>query len=567
MAAPSSNARALANFPNILKFSDDFEGSGYRALKTDVIVHMRDTPAGPDDVVDEIWLRRAFYTGGDGGSPDNGGTGATNLMKRNALEVGPGARANEWIAADLITSQAPGFGPGAISENCARYMNASKLNREDGQPVSHLIGAVTEIHDAEINPTRTSGAHEFDVTVVGTGNTDIYKARYANHWVARRANPSDTGIEVGQLVLTSVGEGVTVKSMMRVQEVGGTIEKYFDFPNFQVTGVGALSNVKLTTNRFSTDPENQSGLHLQIDGVEYGSVYVDNSGHTVITNAGGGSVRINNAGVAFEPLIDNVTKLGSATNRWAEAFVANATINTSDATMKTALRDFSDAELDAIGDVRLGIYQWLQSVAEKGEDGARRHAGALAQQVQDTFTAHGLDAAEYGLWCADPATEWVDEDQEIDVPVMEDFTEMVEDVKILGGHAVVTIVSKMVQRQVVDLIPVVDADGNPVMLPGRPPLYGRQRKDGAPEGSPDPADYEKVLTRAAIEPQPRMIAVPRTEVRPTIVTVERPVLDADGKPVMQLGLRYAQLSIMLHAWQRREMERLAARVSVLEKPA
>ena len=43
----------------------------------------------------------------------------------------------------------------------------------------------------------------------------------------------------------------------------------------------------------------------------------------------------------------------------------------------------------------------------KFKGGTRKHIGVIAQDVRDAFSAEGLDAHEYGLFCSDT---WTDED-------------------------------------------------------------------------------------------------------------------------------------------------------------
>lgn len=138
--------------------------------------------------------------------------------------------------------------------------------------------------------------------------------------------------------------------------------------------------------------------------------------------ATGGTTRWRMDDVTFRPFADNLYWIGTAGNRVKEIFAAIGTINTSDGREKTAPLDITDAVLDAWGDVQLITFQWLESVRQKGEDGARWHFGVIAQQVRDAFIAHGLDGTDYGLLCYD---EWgsaevvVDENGEIVSPAIE----------------------------------------------------------------------------------------------------------------------------------------------------
>lgn len=47
------------------------------------------------------------------------------------------------------------------------------------------------------------------------------------------------------------------------------------------------------------------------------------------------------------------------------------------------------------------------SIAEKGADNARLHAGFIAQKVEAALTAAGLDPAKYALWSNSPVIEIV----------------------------------------------------------------------------------------------------------------------------------------------------------------
>jgi len=108
--------------------------------------------------------------------------------------------------------------------------------------------------------------------------------------------------------------------------------------------------------------------------------------------------------VAVRPGNDNAVTLGAASQRFSEVFAGTGTINTSDGREKVQV-EISDALLRAIERVDIAAFQWKDAIEKKGEAGARIHAGAIAQQVRDAFEAEGLDAARYGLFCADPVFE------------------------------------------------------------------------------------------------------------------------------------------------------------------
>ena len=109
---------------------------------------------------------------------------------------------------------------------------------------------------------------------------------------------------------------------------------------------------------------------------------------------------------ALLPLADNTKAAGGGSNRLTQVFAVSGTINTSDGREKTEPLPIDDSVLDAWGDVQLITFQWLDSIQQKGDDAARWHFGVIAQQVRDSFAAHGLDGTRYGLLCYD---EWDDQ--------------------------------------------------------------------------------------------------------------------------------------------------------------
>jgi len=105
---------------------------------------------------------------------------------------------------------------------------------------------------------------------------------------------------------------------------------------------------------------------------------------------------------AFRPVADGTISLGGASNRWNTVYATTGTINTSDRTAKQDISDLSAAEK------RVGVklkslirkFRFKDAVAVKGKD-ARIHAGVIAQDVEAAFAAEGLDADQYGVFCAD----------------------------------------------------------------------------------------------------------------------------------------------------------------------
>lgn len=109
----------------------------------------------------------------------------------------------------------------------------------------------------------------------------------------------------------------------------------------------------------------------------------------------------------WKPQVDNGQDIGSALARMRTIYAGTGTINTSDERLKTDIRSLSEAErrvaLQLKG--RIGAFKFLDAIEDKG-DGARWHFGIGAQTVAAAFSAEGLDATHYGLFCYD---EWPEE--------------------------------------------------------------------------------------------------------------------------------------------------------------
>lgn len=104
---------------------------------------------------------------------------------------------------------------------------------------------------------------------------------------------------------------------------------------------------------------------------------------------------------------DNVASLGTGSFRFSVVFAATGTINTSDEREKRWRGGLTAAELRAAKRIArvIGIFQWRDSLAEKGE-AARLHIGVLAQQVFAILEEEGLDWRRYAWCCYD---EWEDQ--------------------------------------------------------------------------------------------------------------------------------------------------------------
>ena len=106
--------------------------------------------------------------------------------------------------------------------------------------------------------------------------------------------------------------------------------------------------------------------------------------------------------------LDDVLDLGRITARWDDIYATNGTIQTSDRNEKQDIAELSDAE-QRVAVAAKGLlrkFRWISSVEENGDD-ARVHFGIIAQDLQDAFTAEGLDARRYAMFIS---STWTDEE-------------------------------------------------------------------------------------------------------------------------------------------------------------
>jgi len=135
-----------------------------------------------------------------------------------------------------------------------------------------------------------------------------------------------------------------------------------------------------------------------------GIIYIggNQSNHIqVITSSASGTPRL-------QPSADNTVDLGTVSNRFDDVFATNGTIQTSDRNEKQDEADLSDAETRVAVAAKglLKKFKWKSAVEEKGDE-ARVHFGIIAQDLQDAFTAEGLDASDYAMFIS---STWTDEE-------------------------------------------------------------------------------------------------------------------------------------------------------------
>jgi len=196
-----------------------------------------------------------------------------------------------------------------------------------------------------------------------------------------------------------------------------------------ISGSVVLPNIYVSGGNTLTTGSQFGGLVSDSNGQKWGGVGVimtPGTGGGVTSGAGVGFYTSSNTYSGYSqtynnslswyiigygnllPYSDNAVSLGDSSHRTSVIYSATGTINTSDRTEKQDIQDLSDAEKSVAQEIKglFKTFRWKDAVAKKG-DAARIHVGVIAQDVQDTFAKHGLDAARYALWCSDT---WYEKD-------------------------------------------------------------------------------------------------------------------------------------------------------------
>lgn len=170
--------------------------------------------------------------------------------------------------------------------------------------------------------------------------------------------------------------------------------RYFDLYN-QDSGAGSGALYRLVTRNAAN-----SGL-VAAGFIKYrsGPAVIFNDEPTTAASiafnvSGVERLRIDSAG--SRPGGDNLYSIGASSFRWSTVYAATGTINTSDAREKAWRGGLSDAEIRAGRRIirELGWYQWLAEIERKGEEGARLHFGARAQQIIRILIEEGIESAQ-----------------------------------------------------------------------------------------------------------------------------------------------------------------------------
>jgi hypothetical protein len=294
------------------------------------------------------------------------------------------------------------------------------------------IGSISATDLLTQNNTTIASLGARDLVTIGSGSRagaiKINDIAGANYFIAGGGydltfykNVSGTSnTPIMQFVGNNASDNTPDVSINHNLSVGGTISSGAITANHSKS---STANPILTLKNTSTTNE---GRYLQFNdnaGVNIGQIgHVDQTESNIF-------ISTFDTGLKFESYItykailpcgtdgadvDNIIDLGSSSVRFDDIYATNGTIQTSDRNLKQDIQALTEAE-QRVATACKGLirrFRWQDSVAEKddnpdSDETARYHFGVIAQDLQDAFTAEGLDAGDYGMFIS---STWTDDE-------------------------------------------------------------------------------------------------------------------------------------------------------------
>jgi|GEM_PF-1042043 len=264
----------------------------------------------------------------------------------------------------------------------------------------------------------TQAAQRAAIQAVGlSGNETIAGTKTFTSTVQIDANIQILGGSAGASRLLRIGSGRTVDGASYFDLVSDTIVSDYNFRFYRQAGTNGDTNLNHRgTGSFVINGENGGPILIRSSGSNRLSVFGD---------------RIQ-AAVDIIPAT-NAISLGGAGHPFANLYVTNPPITSSDARLKTDPADMSPAEVAAFAQIARmpNVWKWLA--------GDRIHGGPTVQGAMAIMESHGLDPFAYACFCHDQWdaqpeqwSEWEAESDDDGNVIMEAGRELVQAAREAG---------------------------------------------------------------------------------------------------------------------------------------
>ena len=359
-------------------------------------------------------------------APPNGSAVEAMTIQPTAVNVPADASVTSAKLSGALTTPAALTVTGALTVDTNTLVVDATNNRVGigGSPVEQFY-VTTSSGDARIGLNAPSGSDtEIKFSNAGTVEYSIGHDDGTDSFVIGTAN-----VDTPLISVTKAGNLLVGTTTTNIATEGTVI---YGSGN---EGVMTLSSTAMTALYVNRSNDGELVQFRQGGGTTVGSLLTSGGRFAFINTKGGVSAGFDFEGntKALRPVngdgtsSDNTHDIGRADVRWKDIRATNGTIQTSDRNEKQDIETLSDAEqrvaVAAKGFMRK--FRWIDAVETKG-DNARIHFGIIAQDLQDAFTAEGLNAGRYAMFISDTWWETQTEVAAVEAVEATEDTEAIE---------------------------------------------------------------------------------------------------------------------------------------------
>lgn len=282
------------------------------------------------------------------------------------------------------------------------------------------------IADGQVTAAKLSDTYLTGISAGSVGTTEIATSSVTTAKIADDA-VTTAKIAAGAIDTTELANGAVTNTKIASGAVSNSSLAGSITGNKIATGTSIeLENANATP--FVSGSTNYAGTSLlyKVEKTDYSGTMYDHGGigttargyaNSRYTYMSQGEIAVGVFGIFggtgtgysyFQPLTisggnhNGKMRLGTSSAKWNSIYASTSTISTSDRTTKQQIEVISDAEsrVATAAKALMRKFKFNDAVEEKG-DNARIHFGIIAQDLQDAFSAEGLDASKYAMFCSD----------------------------------------------------------------------------------------------------------------------------------------------------------------------